>query len=73
MELLRIVEARIGRWLAYADYCVNAAEQLARCQPFWNFVGMVLGFVCLIALGGVIVKIIRDRRKGTAGYRRAAS
>ena len=72
MELLRIVEARIGRWLAYADYCVNAAEQLARCQPFWNFVGMVLGFVCLIALGGVIVKIIRDRRKGTAGYRRAA-
>jgi len=73
MELLRIVEARIGRWLAYADYCVNAAEQLARCQPFWTFVGMVLGFVCLLALGGVIVKIIRDRRKGSASYRRASS
>ena len=73
MELLRLVEARISWWLAYADYCVNASEQLARCQPFRTFVGVVLGFVCLAALGGVIVKIIRDRRKGSASYKRASS
>ena len=73
MELLRLVEARISRWLAYADYCLNAAEQLARCQPFWTFVKVVLGFICLFALGGIIVKIIRDRRKGLASYRRASS
>jgi hypothetical protein len=73
MELLRILEARIGWWLAYADYCVNATEQLARCQPFWRFVAVILGVVCLVALGGVIIKIMRDRRKGSASCRRAST
>ena len=73
MELLRLIEARISRWLAYADYCLNGPEQLARCQPFWTFFKLVLGFICLFGLGGVILKIIRDRRKGLASYKRASS
>lgn len=69
--MLRIAEARIGRWLAYADYCVNNPEELARCQPFWSFVAVVLGILTAIAVGGVILKIIRDRRRRSAAYRRA--
>ena len=77
MELLRIVETRIGRWLAYADYCVNTEEQLARCQPFWTFVVVVFGILCLVAVGAVIIKMISERRKrpalrGNSGYRRAS-
>jgi hypothetical protein len=60
----------MGWWLAYADYCVNDGEQLARCQPFWNFVAVVLGFFGALAAAGVIVKLIRDRRRGS-GYRKA--
>ena len=60
-----------GRWLAYADFCINNEEQLARCQPFWNFVALVLGLFCAAAAVGVIAKILRDRRKGSAGYRKA--
>ena len=65
MELLGIVEARIGRWLAYADYCVNTGDALERCQPFWTFVAVALGIVCLIAAGGVGVKLIIDRGNGS--------
>jgi hypothetical protein len=61
----------MGWWLAYADFCVNNEEQLARCQPFWNFVSVVVGFLGAAAVTGVIIKIVRDRRKGAAGYRKA--
>lgn len=71
MDLLTLIGMRMGRWLAYADFCVNSEEQLARCQPFWSFVAVVLGFVCVTVVAGVIIKTIRDRRKGTAGYRKA--
>lgn len=71
MDLLTLIGTRIGRWLAYADFCVNNEDQLARCQPFWNFVVVVLGLVCVMVVAGVIIKTIRDRRKGTAGYRKA--
>ena len=59
-----------GRWLAYADFCINNQEQLARCQPFWNFVAVVLGLFSVAAVTGVIVKMIRDRRRGSGGYRK---
>lgn len=71
MELLTFIGTRIGRWLAYADFCVNNEDQLARCQPFWSFVLAVLGLVCVMVGAGVITKMIRDRRKGPAGYRKA--
>jgi hypothetical protein len=70
MEWLTVIGTRFARWLAYADFCLNNEEQLARCQPFWGLVTMILGFFCVAAAAGVIVKMIRDRRKGPAGYRK---
>jgi hypothetical protein len=64
MDFLRFIDAKLGRWLAYADSCVNAEAELARCQPFWTFVAVALGVVCVAALAGIIAKAILDRRKG---------
>jgi len=64
MDFLRLIDAKLGRWLAYADSCVSAESELARCQPFWTFVAVVLGLICVAALAGVIAKAWMDRRKG---------
>ena len=66
MELLRLIDSRIGRWLAYADSCMNADGELARCQPFWIGVVAVLGIICIVALVSVVVRIFLDRRKRAA-------
>jgi hypothetical protein len=63
VDFLRLIDARLGRWLAYADSCVNAEVELARCQPFWTFVAVVLGVILLAVLAGVIGKVFLDRRK----------
>ena len=67
MDFLRLIDVRLGRWLSYADSCVNAEVELARCQPFWTFVAVVLGVICVAVLAGVIGKVILDRRKTTPG------
>lgn len=64
MELLRILDLRIGRWLSYADSCMNSDSELARCQGFWTFVVAALGIICVLALVGGAVKYLRDRRRG---------
>ena len=66
MELLRLIDSRVGRWLAYADSCMDADGELARCQPFWTAVVTVLAVICIVALVGVVVRILLDRRKHTA-------
>jgi len=63
-DFLRFIDARLGRWLAYADSCVNAEGELARCQGFWTFLVVVLGVICVAVLAGVIAKAWLDRRKG---------
>jgi hypothetical protein len=68
MDLLRWIDMKLGRWLAYADSCVNAESELPRCQGFWNFAGLVLGVVCVAALVAVIGKMLLDRRKGPGTY-----
>ena len=75
MELLRLIDSRIGRWLAYADSCMDADGELARCQPFWTAVVTVLAIICIVALVSVLVRIFLDRRKrktahGDARYQR---
>ena len=65
MDFLQLIDAKLGRWLAYADSCVNAEVELARCQPFWTFVAIVLGVIGVAALAGVIAKTWLDRRKAT--------
>jgi hypothetical protein len=67
MDLLRLIDAKLGRWLAYADSCMNAETELARCQAFWTFVAVVLGVICTAALVGVIAKAWMDRRKAGPG------
>ena len=66
MDFLLYLESRIGRWLAYADSCINAEGELARCQPFWAFVALALGALCLVVVISVVARIILDRRKRAA-------
>lgn len=65
MEFLRYLDIRIGRWLSYADTCLNAEGDLGRCQGFWTFVAAVLGIICALVLIAGAAKYITDRRKGT--------
>ena len=64
MDFLRWIDAKLGRWLAYADSCVNAESELARCQPFWTFVVAALGVICVAVLVAVVAKAWLERRKG---------
>jgi len=70
MDFLRWINVRLGRWLSYADSCVNAQTELPRCQGFWSFVTIVLGLVCVAALAAVIGKVLLDRKKGLGKYSR---
>ena len=65
MELLRLIDSRVGRWLAYADSCMDVDGEFGRCQPFWTAVVAVLCVICIVALVGVVVRIVQDRRKRT--------
>lgn len=64
MDLLRLIEMRVGRWLAYADSCMNADEALARCQSFWTLVAVLMGVICVVVLISVIARIVQDHRRG---------
>ena len=67
MDFLRLIDMKLGRWLAYADSCINADGIPARCQPFWTFVAILLGVICIAVVAGVVAKAILDRRKAGAG------
>jgi len=60
------IDAKLGRWLAYADMCVSAEDMPARCQPFWNFVAMVLGIFCLAIVLGLVARAVKARRRKNA-------
>ena len=66
MEILTAIEARLSRWLAYADTCLNAQTELPRCQGFWTFVAVVLGVVCVAAAGAVVAWVVVQWRRGGA-------
>jgi hypothetical protein len=42
------------------------SEENARCQPFWFFIAAALAIICIVVLVGVIVRILLDKREGTA-------
>ena len=70
MDLLRWGDMRIGRWLAYADHCLNAVSDLGRCQGYWHFVAILLGIVCVAAVAAAVGKALLDAKKGPGRYGR---
>lgn len=70
MELLTWIEARLARWLAYADWCLNAEGEVPRCQSFWTFVSVVLGVACAAVAAVLVTRAINARREsgGRGGY-----
>lgn len=76
MDLLRFLDLRIGRWLAYADSCLGDKADPARCVGFWTFVAVLLGLICVVVLATVAARVIIDRKKGAergrARYRKPA-
>ena len=64
LELLRLIEVRLGRWLAYVDSCLSAEGELARCQGFWKLVGGTFIGICFIVVAAVAAKTMLDRRRG---------
>jgi hypothetical protein len=64
LELLRLIEMRLGRWLAYVDSCLSAEGELARCQGFWSLVGGAFIGICFIVLAAMTAKMLAERRRG---------
>jgi hypothetical protein len=64
VEILHLIASRLGRWAAYADSCLNAESELARCQGFWNGVAGLFAVICVILLAAVISGILRERQRG---------
>ena len=54
---------RVARWLSYADSCIAPGTELARCQPLWNIVAILLGAVGLSAVGVAVVTLLKERRR----------
>lgn len=71
MEALGIIEARIARWMAYSDYCMNSDFGVPHCRTFWIWAGVV----ATLAAVGLAVYAARQFRtnatpeasKGNAG------
>jgi hypothetical protein len=77
VDLLRFLDLKIGRWLAYVDSCMNAEAETSRCAGFWTLVAAVLGLICVGVLISVVVRMIQERRKGfdrrgAARYKKSA-
>jgi hypothetical protein len=65
VETLIALERSLGRWAAYADYCLNLPVDTPRCQPFWSFVWATFALACLALIILAAVRIVwRRRRKG---------
>jgi hypothetical protein len=71
MEALRIIEARIAKWMAYSDYCMNSDFGVPHCRTFWVWAGVV---AALAAVGLAVyvarqfrANVIHEARKGDGG------
>lgn len=66
MDLFRLLELRLGRWLAYADSCLSAEIEHPRCQGFWTLVAGLFIVICLVLVAGVTAKLLQERRQRRA-------
>ena len=61
MEVLRLIEARIAKWMAYSDYCMNSDLSLPHCRAFWTWVTIVVVIAGLALAGYMATSFIRGR------------
>jgi hypothetical protein len=66
MDLVKLIEIRLARWLAYVDSCLGAESELARCHGFWTLIAGMFIAICIIVIAGVTARIVLDRRSGGA-------
>ena len=69
MDWLFIIEARLARWLGYADHCVRAETDLPVCKGFWTTAALAMAAVVLALLTYGIYAYLKGRRPKTAGTR----
>jgi hypothetical protein len=71
MDALRIIEARIARWMAYSDYCMNSDFGVPHCRTFWIWAGVVTALAAVSLAVYVVRQFLtnatREARKGNAG------
>jgi hypothetical protein len=65
MEMLRIIEARIAKWMAYSYYCMNADFGLPRCRTFWIWAGIA----GMIVVAGIVAYVARQIFNGSESDR----
>ena len=53
MDWLATITARIAKWAAYSDYCLNSDFGLPHCRAFWIWAG-ILGAVAATVLAAYI-------------------
>jgi hypothetical protein len=66
MDLIRLIEIRLARWLAYVDSCLSAEGELARCQGFWTLIAGMFIAICIMVIAGVTARMFLERRRGGA-------
>jgi hypothetical protein len=58
LEILSLIEARIAKWMAYSDYCVNSDFGVPHCRTFWIWAGIV----AIVVVSGLTVYVMRQFR-----------
>jgi hypothetical protein len=61
MDVLRLIEARIGKWMAYSDFCMNSEMSLPHCRTFWTWVTVAAVIAGLALAGYLAMSFIRGR------------
>jgi len=67
MEVLRLIEARIAKWMAYSDYCMNSDLSLPHCRTFWTWVTIVFVIAGLALAGYMAMGFIKGRARPAGG------
>ena len=67
MDWLAVLEARIARWMAYADHCARAEVDLPICRGFWTTVAVLMTVVCVVMLVYGLYAYRRPKTESNAG------
>lgn len=60
MDWFGAIAARLGKWAAYSDYCLNSDYGLAHCRTFWHWAWALGGLL----LAGLAAYVIWEFTKG---------
>jgi hypothetical protein len=60
MDWLSVMAARLAKWAAYSDYCMNSDFGLPHCRTFWTVAGVAVA----IGVGVLAAYLARQFARG---------